>query len=133
MKERIKEFGYWLEDKLKDLCGEITPGKRIMVILVMLLILAVGNLYFTFSTIYDWGKESEKKKQLEIEHIGQPDLEQRKDKNYEFMDSPVDRELFDLHKQKMRRDSTDSINANFEKYKMYERTIKNKYGAKAEA
>jgi len=133
MKERIKEIGYWLEDKLKDFCGELTPDKRITVILIMLLILTIGNIYFTFSTIYNWGKESEKKKQLEIEHIDGLSPEQRKDKNYDFIDSPIDREFFDLHKQRMKQDSIDSINVKLEKYKMYERTIKNKSGAKAEA
>jgi len=118
MKERIKEIGYWLEDKLKGLCGELTPDKRIMVILIMLLILTVGNLYFTFSTIYNWGKESEKRRQLEIEHIEQPSLEQRKDKNYDFMDSPIDGELFDLHRQKMKQDSIDSLNVNKNKVLM---------------
>jgi len=133
MEERIKEIGYWLEDKLKDFCRELTPDKRITVILIMLLILTIGNLYFTFSTIYNWGKESEKKKQLEIEHIEQPSLEQRRDKSYDYMDSPIDRELFDLNRQRMKQDSIDSMNVKLEKYKAYERTIKNKYGAKAEA
>jgi len=133
MRERIKEIGYRLEDKLKSLCGEITPDKRITVILVMLLLLATGNLYFTFSTIYNWGKESEGKRQLEIEHIGQPESGLRKDKNYDLMDSPVDREFFDLHRQEAPSDSMDKVKSNNEKFKTYERTIKNKYPRKAKA
>lgn len=123
MKEKIKEIAYWFEDKLKDLCGELTPDKRITVILIMLLILVIGNLYFTFSTIYNWGKDSERKKQIEIERIEQ----------LELMDSPIDKELFDLYKQRQIQDSIEEVNINKEKIKAYERTIKNKYGAKTKA
>lgn len=84
MKERIKEIGYWLEDKLKDFCGEITPDKRLTVILIMLLLFTLLNLYFTFKTISDWGRENEKRELLKIEHIKQLELE--KSKNYHFND-----------------------------------------------
>jgi len=135
MKEQLKEIGWWMEDRLKNFCGELTPDKRITVILIMLLILTAGNLYFTFSTIYNWGKESERKKQPEIEHITQPELppERSKDKNYDFMDSPIDRELFDLHRQKEKQDSKDSLSIYKQKFKDYERTTKNNYGAKTKA
>lgn len=123
MKEKLKEIAYWFEDKLKDLCGELTPDKRITVILIMLLILVIGNLYFIFSTIYNWGKDSERKKQMGIEHIEQ----------LELMDSPVDKELFDLYKQRQIQDSIEEVSINKEKFKAYERTIKNKYGAKTKA
>lgn len=133
MKERLKEVWYWFEDKLKDLCGELTPDKRIIVILIMLLILTIGNLYFTFSTIYNWGKESEKKEQMEIEHIRQLELEQDKKEIYDFMDSEMKEELFDLHQQKMRQDSIDSISINKQRFKEYERTTRFKFGAEAKA
>lgn len=74
MKKRLREFGWWFEDKLKSLCGEITPDKRITVIVIMLLIFTLGNLYFTISTIYNWGKESERRKQIKIEHMRQLEL-----------------------------------------------------------
>ncbi len=75
MKERIKEITYWLEDKLKELCGEITPDKRLVVILIMLLFFTIGNLYFTFSAFYNWGKESERKEQVKIKNIKQLELD----------------------------------------------------------
>ena len=133
MKERLKEVWYWFEDKLKDLCGELTPDKRITVILIMLLILTIGNLYFTFSTIYNWGKESEKKQQMEIEHIRQLELEQNRNEIYDFMDFPIDRELLDLERQQMRKDSIDSISINKQRFKEYERTTRFKFGAKTKA
>ncbi|MDH6310006.1 hypothetical protein M2451_002896 [Dysgonomonas sp. PFB1-18] len=133
MKERLKEVWYWFEDKLKGLCGELTPDKRIVTILIMLLILTIGNLHFTFSTIYNWGKESEKKEQMEIEHIRQLELEQNKSKEFDFMDSEMEEELFDLHRQKMRQDSIDSLSINKQRFKEYERTTRIKPGAKTKA
>lgn len=132
MKEKLKDIAYWLEDRLKGLCGELTPDKRITAILIMLLILTIGNLYFTFSTIYNWGRESERKKQLKIEHIGQPELEYNKNKDYDFMDSPIDNAGFGLPGQEIPKDSADSVmNNNNKKFNEYERTIKNKCGAQA--
>ena len=133
MKQRLKEIWYWFEDKLKDFCGELTVDKRITIILIMLLILTIGNLYFTFSTIYNWGKKSEKEKQMEIEHIRQLDPKQNEKKIYDFMDSTIEKDLLDLHQQKMKQDSIDSISINKQRFKEYERTIKNKSGAKTKA
>lgn len=97
MKERIKELGYWLEGKLKDLCGEITPDKRLTVILIMLLLFTILNLYFTFTSISNWGKEQERKGQLKIEHMKQLELEKSKSREWDFdyRDSEPDIELPD--------------------------------------
>ena len=84
MKERIKELGYWLEDKLKDLCGEITPDKRLTVIIIMLLLFTILNLYFTFTAISNWGREQERKEQLKIEHIKQLELEKSKSPEWDL-------------------------------------------------
>ena len=94
MKERMKELGYWLEDKLKDLCGEITPDKRLTVIVIMLLFFTILNLYFTFTAISNWGREQERRDQLKIEHIKQLELEKTKPKDAVFgsdiQDSGID-------------------------------------------
>lgn len=84
MKEWIKELGYWLEDKLKDLCGEITPDKRLTVIVIMLLFFTILNLYFTFTAISNWGREQERRDQLKIEHIKQLELEKTKPEDAVF-------------------------------------------------
>lgn len=133
MKERLREVRYWIEDKLKDLCGELTPDKRIVIILIMLLILTIGNLYFTFSTIYNWGKDSEKKEQMEIGHIRQLELEQERKDVYDFMDFLTDIDLLDLEKQRMKQDSIDNISINKQRFKEYERTTRFKFGAKTKA
>lgn len=88
MKERIKELGYWFEDKLKGLCGEITPDKRLTVILIMLLFFIILNLYFTFTEISNWGREQERKDQLKIEHIKELEL-QKKKQTEDLIDSDI--------------------------------------------
>lgn len=97
MKDFFKEIGYWIEDRLKYLCGEITPDKRLTVILIMLLLFTLLNLYFTFTTISDWGREQERKEQLKIEHIRQLDLEKTKPKDveFDFLDSDIDTSVLD--------------------------------------
>ena len=80
MKERIKELGYWCDDKLRSFCGEITPDKRLTVIAIFLLIGTLVNLYFTFSSVYNLGHKDAQKDFIEVEHIKQLELE--KSKNY---------------------------------------------------
>lgn len=73
MKKRIQKLGYWLEDKIKDLVGELTPDKRIVVVITMLLLFTVLSLYFSFSSIYNFGKGDGEN--LQIQHIERLQLE----------------------------------------------------------
>ena len=57
--ERVQD---WLDERLRRMCGRITPGKRLAVILVMLLLF--GGL-----SIYHIGKRDGQR--LQIEHIRQ--------------------------------------------------------------
>lgn len=87
MKRLIKELGYWFEDRLKDLCGEITPDKRLIVILITLLFFTILNLYVTFTVISNWGREQERKEHLKIEHIKTLEIEKRKRSALDFLPS----------------------------------------------
>lgn len=89
MKHWFKEIGYWIEDRLKDLCGEITPDKRLTVIILMLLFFTILNLYFTFTVISNWGREQERKDQLKIEHIKQLELEKTNPRDWDYFDSEI--------------------------------------------
>lgn len=128
MKERLKELGYWLEGKTKNLCGELTPDKRITAIVIMLLILTIGNLYFTFSTIYNWGKEREKKKEMKIEHIERLEIpENRRD----FIDSEINRSVFDSIR--VIRPARDDYSENVKPTNYMNYELKNRYGAETKA
>ncbi|MDD4109050.1 MAG: TraL conjugative transposon family protein [Prolixibacteraceae bacterium] len=69
IKHIFKEIGYSISDFLRRICGGLSPDARITIILSMLLIFTIGNIYFTVSTIYNWGHEDGKKEIPEIQHI----------------------------------------------------------------
>lgn len=94
---RLGTVGEWLEDRLKQLCGEISPDKRIVVTLVMLLLFAGLSLYMTFSSIYRFGKgEGER---LNIRHIERLQLE-LKDKQQELDSLKQSKEFYDEYRRK---------------------------------
>lgn len=47
-----------LEERIRRLLGEITPGKRLALILTVLAVCTVANLYITFNAIYNMGRDS---------------------------------------------------------------------------
>ena len=65
----------WTEDKLRHLCGRITPEKRLAVILVMFLVFGITSLYIFVSAIYQIGKNEGQR--IEIEHIDGLKLQQQ--------------------------------------------------------
>ena len=72
----INKIQDWADDSLRRLCGRITPGKRLAVILTMFLIFSVASVYIFVSGIYNIGKNEGRR--IEIEHIRLLEL-QRKD------------------------------------------------------
>jgi len=58
-----------IETRLKRLCGKPSPTKRLIVVLVISILLAVANIYFVVSSIYAIGKNSAKTEFLKTEHI----------------------------------------------------------------
>ncbi|MBM6672150.1 DUF3989 domain-containing protein, partial [Phocaeicola coprophilus] len=42
----------WADERLRRMCGRITPGKRLAVILVMFLLFGGLSVYITVSSIY---------------------------------------------------------------------------------
>ena len=59
----------WAAERLRRMCGRITPGKRLAVILVMFLLFGGLSVYITVSSIYHIGKRDGQR--LQIEHIRQ--------------------------------------------------------------
>lgn len=64
--EKVQE---WADDRLRRMCGRITPGKRLAVILVMFFFFGGLSIYITVSSIYNIGKRDGRR--LQIEHIKQ--------------------------------------------------------------
>ena len=63
----------WADDCLRRMCGRITPGKRLAVILVMFFFFGGLSIYITVSSIYNIGKRAGRR--LRIEHIRQLPLQ----------------------------------------------------------
>ena len=72
----INRIQDWADDSLRRLCGRITPGKRLAVILTMFLFFSIASVYIFVSGIYNIGKNEGRR--IEIEHIRLLEL-QRKD------------------------------------------------------
>ena len=62
-------YGQTADDRLRRMCGRITPGKRLAVILVMFFFFGGLSIYITVSSIYNIGKRDGRR--LQIEHIRQ--------------------------------------------------------------
>lgn len=56
MEKQIKKTG--LQDRLRSLCGEIAPGKRLALILAVLAVGTAANLYITFRAVYQIGRNT---------------------------------------------------------------------------
>jgi hypothetical protein len=82
MKKKIREFliNAWeeIEYRLQLLCGKPTPMKRFVMVLIIGGALAVANIYFVVSSIYNMGVSDAKKQFLEMQHIETLKLQQSK-------------------------------------------------------
>ena len=77
-KNYIEKVQDWADDKLRQMCGRITPGKRLTVILLMFVFFGGMSIYITVSSIYNIGKRDGQR--LQIEHIRQLPLQQTNDR-----------------------------------------------------
>lgn len=68
-----------MEDRLRRLCGRITPEKRLAVILTFFIIFSLLSIYMTVSSIYNLGKGDGES--VRIEHIDQPELKTKSTEN----------------------------------------------------
>ena len=75
----LNNVGDWFDDRLRHLCGRITPDAHIVIIIVMVLLFGVLSSYMILHTIYCMGENDGR--QLQIEHIEslQLQLQERQD------------------------------------------------------
>jgi len=66
---------YW-EDGLRNLFGRLTPDRRVILIVIMLMIFSGLSIFMTFSSIYNLGKDRGEK--MQIDHIERLQLELKK-------------------------------------------------------
>ena len=62
------------ERNLRGLCAGLSPKKRVMTVVVLASLFAVGNFYMIFRAIYDIGREDARQEVIEIELLEIPDF-----------------------------------------------------------
>lgn len=67
VRKLFSKLNEWLEDGLRGLLGRLTPDRRVILVLTMLLVFGGLSIYMTVSSIYNFGKK--RGVQLEIERI----------------------------------------------------------------
>lgn len=75
MRKFIVKAQDWVDDRLRSMCGRITPEKRLAVILTMFVVFGFMSIYIFASAIYHIGKNEGR--QIEIEHIKTLELQKR--------------------------------------------------------
>lgn len=75
IRKHFKRIQEWIDERLRTLCGRITPEKRLFVLLSMFVVFGVMSIYIFLSAIYSIGKNEER--QIEIEHIKVLELQKR--------------------------------------------------------
>ena len=93
IKDIFKEIGYSISGFLRCMCGGLSTDARIMVILSMLLLFAIGNICFTVSAIYGIMHKDGNTKMPEIQHIERLDIKKRE--LQELLDYPIELQLQD--------------------------------------
>jgi hypothetical protein len=66
----------WLEDSLRSLFGRLTPDRRVILIVIMLITFSALSIFMTFSSIYNLGKDRGEK--MQMEHISRLQFELKK-------------------------------------------------------
>lgn len=61
----IQRVNEWLEGILRGLLGRMTPDRRVILIVTMLIVFSGLSIYMTVSSIYNLGKDKGEKMQIE--------------------------------------------------------------------
>jgi hypothetical protein len=69
----------WLENILRGLLGRMTPDRRVILILTMLLVFGGLSIYMTVSSIYNFGRDKGEKMRIEQIETLKLRLEQQRD------------------------------------------------------
>ena len=68
---RIKET---VAEKLRGLCAGLSPEKRMLTVIVLAVLFALGNFYLIFRAIHDIGREDVRPEIIEIPPMEIPDI-----------------------------------------------------------
>lgn len=74
MKKILVKIRDLAEGKLRGLCAGLSPKERVVIIIVLAGLFAIGNFYMIFRAIHDIGKEDARQEVIEIEPLDIPDF-----------------------------------------------------------
>ena len=74
MKKILVKIRDLAEGKLRGLCAGLSPKKRVMTVVVLAGLFAVGNFYMIFRAVYDIGREDARREVIKIEPLEIPDF-----------------------------------------------------------
>ena len=75
IRKYVIQIQEWVDEKLRHLCGRITPEKRLAVLLIMFGVFGFMSIYIFTSALYNIGKNEGR--QIEIQHIQMLELQKR--------------------------------------------------------
>lgn len=61
----INKITDWWEDSLRSFFGKLTPDRRVILIVIMLMTFSGLSVFISFSSVYNLGKEQGEKMQME--------------------------------------------------------------------
>jgi hypothetical protein len=65
VKKLFSKINEWLEDILRGLLGRMTPDRRVILVLAMLVVFGGLSIYMTVSSIYNFGRDRGERMQIE--------------------------------------------------------------------
>lgn len=74
MKKMLVKIKDLVEEKLRGVCAGLNPEKRVITIVVLTVLFALGNFYMIFRAIHDIGREDAKREVIEITPLDIPDF-----------------------------------------------------------
>lgn len=72
----INKVTDWWEDSLRSLFGRLTPDRRVILIVIMLISFSGLSVFITFSSVYNLGKDRGEK--MQMEHLSRLQFELKK-------------------------------------------------------
>ncbi len=72
----INKVTDWWEDSLRSLFGRLTPDRRVIFIVTILMIFSGLSVFISFSSVYNLGKDRGEK--MQMEHISRLQFELKK-------------------------------------------------------
>ncbi|GAB6122480.1 TraL conjugative transposon family protein [Dysgonomonas termitidis] len=79
VKKLFSKINEWLEDILRGLLGRMTPDRRVILIVTMLIVFSGLSVYMTVSSIYNFGRDRGEKMRIEQIETLKLRMEQQRD------------------------------------------------------